>query len=289
VSSRLRGVVELVAAALFFGSMAYVAKMTTRTLDGAQTALVRFIIGIAVVLGYHGGRWRRLRVVRADLLLVRGFFGGLAVLCYFLALAHLPVGTATLLNYSAPIFTATFAALFLDEAVPGGTLAALITACVGVGLVVYGQGRALGGGYFWLAVGVASAVCSGAAVTAIRAARRTDNAWTVFLAFGVMGAVCVAPFAAHAWRTPTPGLWGLLLLVGVLAAGGQLLMTHALGSVDAATSGIISQLTPLVALLLGHFLDGEPFAALSLVGGVLTLIGVSVVSLGPGMRGAIAR
>ena len=35
-------------------------------------------------------------------LLLRGAYGGAAVLFYFLGIAHLPVGIATLLNYTAP-------------------------------------------------------------------------------------------------------------------------------------------------------------------------------------------
>jgi hypothetical protein len=52
-----------------------------------------------------------------DLLIYRGVFGGLAVLLYFLAIAHIPVGLATLLIYTAPVWSATFAALFIDEPV----------------------------------------------------------------------------------------------------------------------------------------------------------------------------
>ena len=40
-------------------------------------------------------------------LLYRGVFGGVAVLLYFLAIEHMPVGMATLLNYSSPIWSVT--------------------------------------------------------------------------------------------------------------------------------------------------------------------------------------
>jgi drug/metabolite transporter (DMT)-like permease len=211
------------------------------------------------------------------------------VLLYFLAIAHLPVGTATLYNYTAPIFTTTFAAIFLNELLPLANVLAMLLACLGVGLVVYGQGHALGGEYFWQGLGLTSAVVSGAAITAIRAARRTDGAWEVLGAFCLVGMMCTAPFALHAWKNPTPALWLLLLVVGLLAAAAQILMTHALAAVEAATAGIVSQLTVVTALLLGSILDGEPFSRVSIVGAVLTLAGVSVVSLVSGARRAIAR
>ena len=274
--SRRRGLTELVLAAIFFGLMAFAAKHATADLDGAETAFIRFAIGLVIILAITRGR---IQVVRPFILFLRGLFGGIAVLGYFLAIAHLPVGTATLYNYTAPVFTTTFAAIFLHEALPAAEALAMLLTGGGVALVVYGQGRAIGGAYGWQAIGLLSAVASGAAVTAIRAARRTDTAWAVFTAFCVLGMVTTAPNALHAWKAPTQSQWLLLGTVGVLAACGQLLMTHALAVVDAATAGIISQLTVVIALLLGSLVDSEPFTAVSAVGAGLTLVGVSMISL----------
>ena len=63
---------------------------------------------------------------------MRGAYGGAAVLFYFIGIAHLPVGIATLLNYTAPVFTAIYAALFLGEAITRATLGALALTSVGV-------------------------------------------------------------------------------------------------------------------------------------------------------------
>lgn len=283
--SRARGIAELALAALTFGLMAFLAKQTTRSLDGAQAAFVRFDIGLLLVMAHFAARRTRPVIVRRDLLFLRGSFGGFAVLLYFVTISHLPVGTATLLNYTAPIFSATFAAIFLGESLPRARVLAMMVATTGVVLVVMGQGRALGGAYLWQALGLLSAVCSGVAVTSIRAARRTDGAWEVFGAFCLFGMVCTAPFAIAAWRTPTPALWLLLAGVGVVAAVGQVLMTHALAAVDAATAGIISQLTVVTAMTLGVAFDGETFMPLSLVGASLTLVGVATASgVGGAMR-----
>jgi drug/metabolite transporter (DMT)-like permease len=287
VISRARGVVELVAAALLFGLMAYLAKQTTHALDGAQTAFVRFLIGAVIVAGHFALRRERPQVVRRDLLFMRGFFGGSAVLLYFASLRRLPVGTATLLNYTAPVFSATFAAIFLGEVLPRLRVLAMAVAGCGVALVVVGQGRALGGAYGWQLVGLASAVLAGMAITSIRAARRTDGAWEVFGAFCLVGALVTAPFAIAGWQPPGARLWLLLGAVGCVAAAGQMLMTHALAAVDAASAsaGVIGQLTVVTAMALGHFLDGEPFTPMSFLGACLTLLGVAAASaVGHGQR-----
>jgi drug/metabolite transporter (DMT)-like permease len=174
--------IALVAAAIVFALMALATKLAAARLPGTQVAFIRFVIGLAACA------IARLRVpmhARNKLgLLMRGAYGGAAVLCYFIGIQHLPVGIATLLNYTAPVFTAIYAALFLGEAITRGTLVALGLTSVGVALVIVGNAPAgslaLGR---WEMVGLLSAMLSGAAVATIREVRKTDGSWEIFAAF----------------------------------------------------------------------------------------------------------
>jgi len=273
--SRRQGLVEMVASAVLFGLMAWLAKRATHRFSGAQVAMVRFGVGVVAVGAQSAIRRTPLRPRVWRFLILRGVFGGTAVLLYFLAIEHLPVGTATLLNYTAPIFTAVFAAIFLRERLPVVITAAMAVTAAGVGLVVWGQGRALGGGYGWQLIALVSSVCSGAAVTSIRAARRTDGTWEVFAMFCLVGFACTAPPAVHQWRDPSPGEWLLLGTVGGLALVAQLFMTHALGAVEAAVTGIINELAVVTSIGLGSTLDHEPLPAIAAVGAAVTLVGVT--------------
>jgi len=133
-------VAALIGAALVFALMALATKVASARLPGPQVAFIRFLIGI-VACGIA-----RIRVpmhARNKVgLLLRGAYGGAAVLFYFMAIAHLPVGIATLLNYTAPVFTAIYAAIFLREAITRGTLVALAMTSVGVALVIVGTAPA---------------------------------------------------------------------------------------------------------------------------------------------------
>src|SRR5437763_1916178 len=86
----------LVLAAVLFALMAVVAKSTAAVLPGPEVAFVRFCIGL-LACGIAATRVR-LRTKNKLGLILRGSYGGAAVLLYFLAIAHLPVGVATLLN-----------------------------------------------------------------------------------------------------------------------------------------------------------------------------------------------
>jgi drug/metabolite transporter (DMT)-like permease len=268
-------VVALVAAALVFALMALATKLAAARLPGPQIAFIRFIFGLGACAV------ARLRVpMRARNkvgLLMRGAYGGAAVLFYFIAIAHLPVGIATLLNYTAPVFTAVYAAAFLGEKITRGTLVALALTSVGVALVITGTAPAgtlvLG---TWQLVGLVSAMLSGAAVATIREVRKTDGSWEIFAAFCLAGAAICAGPALRGWVQPRPLEWKILILVGVFSVIGQLLMTHALRYVRAAVGGIIAQLTPVTSMVLGWMLFRDRLGGLALGGAALTLAGVSV-------------
>jgi drug/metabolite transporter (DMT)-like permease len=93
----------LISAALVFALMAVATKVAAERLPGAQVAFIRFVIGLASCA--LARVWVPMRARNKLGLVMRGAYGGAAGQFYFLAIAHLPVGIATLLNYTAPVFT----------------------------------------------------------------------------------------------------------------------------------------------------------------------------------------
>jgi drug/metabolite transporter (DMT)-like permease len=261
-------------AAALFAAMALVAKRAAARLPGCEVAFVRFVVGLAAC-GLAALRLR-LRANNWLGLFLRGAFGGAAVLCYFSAIEHLPVGMATLLNYTSPVFTVLWAALFLDEPLSLGALGALGLTLAGVALVIYGNAPpgTLGLGP-WQLVGIGSAVLSGAAVATIREVRRTDGSWEIFAAFCAVGALVTGVPSLRVWVAPSAREWAMLVVIGALSVAAQLLMTYALRFVRASLAGILLQLTPVAALVFGWLLLGERVGSVALGGAGVTLAGVS--------------
>jgi drug/metabolite transporter (DMT)-like permease len=259
---------------LLFGLMAVVAKAAAARLPGPQVAFVRFLFGLAACALI--ATRRPLRAQNTAGLLLRGLFGGAAVLCYFLTIEHLPVGIATLLNYTAPVFTAVWAALFLREPLDASSVGALALATCGVVLVSMGTSQsAPAGAGRWLLVGATSALLSGAAVAVIREVRKTDGAWEIFASFCAGGALISGVPGVRGWLSPSAREWSLLITVGALSVVAQLGFTWAMRYVRAAPAGIIQQLTPVGALTLGWVVYGDRIPPLSAAGAVLALTGVS--------------
>jgi drug/metabolite transporter (DMT)-like permease len=272
-----RALLLMTASATLFGAMAFAAKLASARLNGSEVALIRFLIGLTPALLIPRYRRSAFMFQRWDLLLIRGLFGGLAVLLYFLAIEHASVGVATLLNYTAPLFSGVLSVVFIGEKISPKVLIPMPVALVGIILVVQAHARPgdfLGFGR-WELVGLGSAICSGAAVTAMRAARRTENSWAVYTSFCLFGALVAAPIAIATWRTPSGGAeWMAILAMSLFAIGAQLLLTFSLRWVDAMTVGVISQLAVLISMGLGATLLNEVISPMAAAGAVLTIGGV---------------
>jgi drug/metabolite transporter (DMT)-like permease len=134
-------------------------------------------------------------------------------------------------------------------------------------------GNVLGFG-LWELIGLTSAVFSGAAVTAMRAARQGENSWAVYTSFCLLGTLLTAPPAIATWKNPTYEEWISLGATSLFAIGAQLLLTFSLRWVDAMTVGVISQLAVIVAMLLGATMLDEHITAMAVLGAALTIGGV---------------
>ncbi len=258
-----------------FGVMALAAKLASAELPGSQVAFLRFAVMMVPILAVPSVTKKAFTFQRLDILLYRGLFGGVAVLLYFLAIEHIPVGIATLLNYSSPIFSVAFAALFLGEAVDRRLLLPLATAVMGMALVALGGGAGTGLRLgLWEAVGIGSSILSGAAVTAIRAARRTEGSWAVYGSLTLFGLLATAPFGIAGFQKPTSLEWMLLVTVGTTSVVAQLLMTYAYRWVTNLQAGVLAQLTVVLSMLLGVVVLGDRLRPLQIAGSALTLAGV---------------
>lgn len=257
-------------AAAFFGVMAFTAKLASARLSGPEIALVRFAVGLLPVLVVPRFRRAAMQFERLDLLLYRGFFGGLAVIFYFMAIEHLSAGEATLLNYTAPIFSGLLSVFLLGEQISGKVLFPLPLALAGIMLVVHAEAGAMR----WELVGACSAICSGAAVTAIRAARRSESSWAVYGALCLIGLITTVPQTILTWKTPRGAEWLSLAATALFAMAAQLLMTFALRWIDAMTAGVISQLAVLISMACGALFLNERITPLVAIGSALTIGGV---------------
>jgi len=273
-AGRARARTLLFFSGVLFGLSALLARIATRGPDGmtgGQTTFARFVVGLLAVTAIFVVRPGTLRPTNYKLLAARGLFGGLAALLYFLSIALIPAGEATLLNNTFPIFAVILSFFILRERPTIHLAIALVIASIGVYLV-------LGGGQVSFSLGtgellaIGSAVFGGAAVTAIRALRATHNAPTIFLAFTLGSLLVSSPAALQPWPAgPLP--WVAAGAVGLVAFLAQLLMTEAYGALSVAEAALWQQLTPIASFAWALSI-GETLTGWTTVGVLLGIAGV---------------
>ena len=111
----MQGARALVLSSLAFSLMTVCVKQLDGRLPVTEVVLCRAVISVlltGIALRMAGiSPWGQ----RRGLLLARGLCGSIALLCFFQAIATLPLATATVLQYTYPTFTALAAALLLQE------------------------------------------------------------------------------------------------------------------------------------------------------------------------------
>ena len=271
---------ELAGSALCFGLMAILARKLAQPGVGftaGHLAVLRFVAGALASLAAFALIPGLYRPRNYRLLVSRGLSGGAVVALYFYALAHMPAGEAGILYNVYPVLATAMSLVVLRERPTVHLWLALLAASLGV-LLVLGQGRAglaLGAGAL---AALAAAVFAAASANAIRAARHTENAATIFFYFCLAGLPVALPFALTPWPSPLHGglgAWGLAILMSLLAYGGQLLMAQAYGTLSVSEAAVWLQLLPIVQYLLAVPLLGERLTAPGLAGVLVTVAGVA--------------
>jgi len=277
--SRGRARLEFFASSVLFAVMAVTiraASSGSRAFSPGQIGVIRFGIGLGLVVGMlrrRGG----FRPVSWNLLIARGVLGGTAAVLYFKALALLPAGEATLLNNLSPLLAIPLAYFTLRERPTLHLAMAVGLASAGVFLVLGGGTARLHLGWGEL-IAIGSAVLTAGAVVAIRAARATDSALTVFCFFCACGLLVSWPFALGPWPT-SPALWGVALLMALSSFAAQILMTHSYGGLTVPESAIWLEVNPVATYVLGLVFLGERTSALGAAGVVLAMIGVTYAAI----------
>jgi drug/metabolite transporter (DMT)-like permease len=265
----------LVGSALCFGAMAVLGRKLSQGMgfSPGHLSVLRFVVGIAVCLVVFAVRPRLHAPTSYRLLITRGITGGLVVVLYFDALAHIHAGEAGIIYNLFPVF-ATIMSLFVFRERPTVHLVlAVLLASLGVVLVL-GQGSvAIGLGRGELSA-LAAAVFAATSAIAMRAMRANTNSATIFFYFSLVGLVVVAPFALSPWPRAL-GPWMLALLMSFAALGGQWLMAEAYGSLSVSEAAIWLQLLPIVTYLMAVPVLGEAISGYAMAGVLITVAGVA--------------
>ena len=289
----MRALIIGITASLAFGvSGAFIKPLLENGWSPAAAVAMRTLIAGLVLVPFAvkaiDGNWRSLRTARGRIISMALIGVAGTQLTYFIAVQRIPVGTAILIEYLAPILLVLFAWATTRVIPKKVVLVGSAVAIVGLVLVV---GPASISGDL---VGVFAALLAaiGAATYYLIAARPSEGLPPVALAasglllgslvLAILGVIGVLPFTAAFTDMPflggTSPWWVLLGIVAVIgtaiAYATSIIATGMLGS---RLMSFIGLLEVVFAAMFAWLLLGETLGVMQLLGGLFILAGIAFV------------
>jgi drug/metabolite transporter (DMT)-like permease len=260
--ARESGLHYMAQSAFWFAVMSLLVKFAGETLPTMEIVfgrgIVTLVISTALLLR------AKLSPFRSDprLLLLRGLFGSLALICFYAAVVHMPLAEATVIHQTAPLFTAVLAAWLLRERLEARVLGAIVLCLLGV--VMIAQPSWLPGflphepGYPWQFAFVAllGSLLSAFAYVTVRRLGRSENPLVVVFYFPLVTVPLVLPFVVPVWVWPSATAWLLLVGIGVSTQIAQIAMTKGLAREPAGRATTVGYLQVAFATLAGVVVFG---------------------------------
>jgi drug/metabolite transporter, DME family len=196
------------------------------------------------------------------------------------------VALAVLTFYTAPIFLAVLAPIFLPEKLSNVALGALVPGGIGIALVALEGADGHAFGLLAVACGLGSALTFAVLlVLSKRLLHAHVPPLTVAFWDCLVGMIAISPalFFAGTVLPADAGEWVAVLVLGIGLTGlSTLAYASLLRHTTAQAAGILTFLEPVSAVVLAWAFLGESLSTQALVGGALVLLaGLAVVALEP--------
>jgi drug/metabolite transporter (DMT)-like permease len=265
----LRSIAQMLAAMFCFAVVDALAKSITAHYPANEITFFRMLFGLgpALLLAARAGQGPQLlrtRHWRAHLERAVALMASLAF--FFAGLRYVPLSEAVALAYTETLFLIVLSPLLLKAALRRRDLLAAVFGFMGIVLVVRPGGALLI---------LLSAVFGALSVIQIKRIGTAENASLIVLYSTLIGTVVMGFSLLFAWRTPSLDHLGILILLGVAAGTGQLLMTSAFRHGEVGVLAPFNYTSIVWATLFGYVLWGESVGLLSLLG-IILIVGSSV-------------
>lgn len=235
-----RGALWMLVSILTASVMTLSARAATEELSSPMLVMLRAIGGLAmcvVAFGVAPQVWRTLSFSRPWLHLIRGAMVGVSTHLGFYAISEIPLATATVLFFTAPIYTTLLAPLVLGERVGLRRLAAVGAGFVGVLIIVRPGGVTFEPAYF---AALFSSVLFALVLLMSRAVANRDGAWATYISSAAVTVLISAPVTVPEWHLPV-STYGWIALALVAASS----MVRNIADIQAYRLAEASFLAPL--------------------------------------------
>jgi drug/metabolite transporter (DMT)-like permease len=262
----------MVGSGVFFTGLSAAIRHLGQEMHPFEVAFFRNLFGLAFMLPWLArAGLAGLRTSRLALYSVRCLLGLASMLCWFTALALLPLALAAALSFTAPLFATVMAALVLKETVRLRRWTATTVGFVGVLVILWPQLRMpdTAGFSTGAILAILSTILSVIVSLIVKRLSATEpaNAIVTYMVL-IMTPMSLVP-AIFVWTWPPPETWIWLVSMGALGSLGHICYVRAFAMADASAVMPYDYTRLLFAALLGWILFAEVPTAWTWAGGVI--------------------
>lgn len=269
VSSRYKGIIYMLLAALGFSLMGGAAKLLKGSFGAGQLVFWRNLIGFIVLVSGFFIKMPVSKGGKLHLLIFRGLMGTTALYTLLYCILHIPLGTAMTYNLTSALFIAVFSFVLFKEYHGRIVLFAVLVGFLGM-LLIYKPNMHFP--WYYHVTGLASGIASAIAYISVNRLAVYYDSRIIVLSFVGSGLVVPLLFMLSgllfsvppddvffiAWRWPQAVEWLYVLWLGLAALFGQYFVTKAYGADKAGIVSSIGYANIVFSVFLGMLL-GDAF------------------------------
>ncbi len=216
LTANLRGAGWILASGIAATFMSVGIRALAPEMHSTQITFVRCVLGFFFILPFvysHG--MAELSTRHWRLHLARGLLGAVGINLGYYSLTIMPLATATVLFFTAPLFVTVLAGWMLGEYVGWRRWTATVAGFLGTFVVV---GYRPGGFQLEMLVAVVSSLAFALALVLGKRLTMTERTSTIMFYFAALTSLLSLGPAMVTWTPPSPSQMALLLVVAVFAS-----------------------------------------------------------------------
>ncbi|PJF09404.1 EamA family transporter [Pseudorhodobacter sp. MZDSW-24AT] len=266
----------MLASGLSFVGVTGIVRYLGTDLPAAQSAFVRFAWGALFLAPALMGLWRQgFAGLHLRLHLGRGAVHVAAVICWFYAMARIPVAEVTAIGYLNPVLLTLGTVVFFGERLSLRRVMAIAVAMGGALIVLRPGLREVTDGHI---AQIGAAVFFAGSYLFAKRLSAVATAGQIVAMLSLIVTLALAPLAAWVWVPMSLEQLAWLAVVAACATSGHYCMSRAFAAAPIAVSQPVVFLQLIWAALLGWFIFGERVDLFVLIGGAVIVGSVSYIT-----------
>lgn len=247
------GEIAILLSAVFLGIVAILAKETSRYFSGIFLSFCQFFTGLILSIALIALTGKSFKIHNKKIWVIRGILGVVTISLFYVAIKISSSGRVSLLSNIFPIFVFISGFLFFKEKITLSGVLSLVLCLTGVMFVMYdGSKYKLIGDI----LAVLSSISAAVAIHFVKKLRETDSSIMVYLAVCCFG-LLLLPFSIHDVPNITPFTLLLIIIMGILIFGAQVLTSYGIKYLSATKASVTSYFRIPFTIVLSYFILRE--------------------------------